>query len=168
MPPRPKRFKPSDPEFHRADWPFYWIAMVNTLYTQKMERALRSVDCDLPTYRVLAILQEQGTSSVSDIALHSVAKLSTTTKIVYRMKADGLVLTSTSETDGRVTLVAMTDAGRTALGRVRDATFGLFERSFDGLTPAKLEKLNESLRLVFRNLNGGDHPTLGDFDAEGA
>jgi len=161
MPPRSsRRTSPSDPEFHRADWPFYWIARVNTLYSQEMERALKAVDCDIPTYRVLAILREQGVCSVSDIAQHAVAKLSTTTKIVYRMKADDLVSTATSETDGRVTMVALTDAGRVALGRVKDATHGLFERSFDGLTPAKLERLNESLRVVFRNLNGGDHPLL--------
>ncbi|WP_084461379.1 MarR family winged helix-turn-helix transcriptional regulator [Curvibacter gracilis] len=133
---------------------------MNTLYTQEIERVLKAVDCDVPTYRVLAILQEQGVSSVSDIAVHAVGKLSTTTKIVYRMKAEGLVSTETSKTDGRVTMVSLTDAGRVALGRVKDATHGLFERSFDGLTPAKIERLNESLRIVFRNLNGGDHPIL--------
>lgn len=161
-----KRLNPSDPDFHRADWPFYWIARVNTLYVQEMERALKAVDCDIPTYRVLAILQEQGVSSVSDIALHAVAKLSTITKIVYRMKAEDLVSTSTSETDGRVTLVSMTDAGRIAVGRIKDATHGLFERGLDGLTPAKLEKLNESLRVVFRNLNGGDHPILDAVESD--
>ena len=109
---------------------------------------------------MLGILQGQGVSSVSDIAVHAVGKLSTTTKIVYRMKAEGLVSTETSKTDGRVTMVSLTDAGRVALGRVKDATHGLFERSFDGLTPAKIERLNESLRIVFRNLNGGDHPIL--------
>lgn len=155
-----KRINPPDPAFHRADWPFYWIVRVNTLYSQEMERVLKAVDCDIPTYRVLAILQEQGVSSISDISVHAVAKLSTTTKIVYRMKAEGLVSTATSEVDGRVTMVSLTDAGRAALGRVKDATHGLFERSFDGLTPAKLEKLNESLRTLFRNLHGGDHPIL--------
>lgn len=152
-------------EFHRADWPFYWIARVNTLYTQEMERALKVVNCDVSTWRVLAILQEQGVSSVSDISLHAVAKLSTVTKIVYRMKADGLVETSTSETDGRVTMVALTDEGHKLLQRVKDATYSLFERSFDGLTPLKLEKLNELLKVVFRNLNGGDHPILEPTDS---
>ncbi len=160
-----KRLDPSDPEFHRADWPFYWIARVNTLYLKEMERALKAVDCDIPTYRVLAILQEQGVSSVSDIAVHAVGKLSTITKIVYRMKAEGLVSTATSETDGRVTMVALTDAGRVMLGRIKDATHGLFDRGLDGLTPARIEKLNEALRILFRNLHGGDHPILDALDS---
>lgn len=163
-----KRFNPSGPEFHRADWPFYWIARVNTLYTQEMERALKVVNCDLSTWRVLAILHEQGVSSVSDIAVHAVAKLSTTTKIVYRMKADDLVTTATSQDDGRVTMVTITEAGLQQLQRVSDATHGLFERSFDGLTPLRLEKLNESLRVVFRNLHGGDHPILETPESSGS
>lgn len=159
------KIKLSSSAFHRADWPFYWIARVNALYTQEMERALKAVNCDISTWRVLAILQEQGVSSVSDIAVHAVSKLSTTTKIVYRMKADDLVSTFTSETDGRVTMVVLTEAGDLLLQRVKDATYRLFERSFDGLTSAKMEKLNESLKLVFRNLNGGDHPILATADA---
>lgn len=152
----------SEHQFHRADWPFYWIARVNALYTQEMERVLKVVNCDISTWRVLAILQEQGVSSVSDIALHSVSKLSTTTKIVYRMKADGLVSTSASTQDGRVTLVELTPAGFQQLQRVADATHGLFQRSFDGLTPARVAKLNELLKQVFRNLHGGDHPILDE------
>lgn len=150
----PKRLRSSISEFHRADWPYYWIARINTLYMQELERALKSVDCDVPTWRVLAILQEQGVSSVSDIAVHAVAKLSTMTKTVYRMKADNLVETFTSESDGRVTMVQLTEAGRLQLLRVKDATHGLFERSFDGLTPGKLEKLNQSLQQIFQNLSG--------------
>ncbi|MEG1769561.1 MAG: MarR family transcriptional regulator [Comamonas sp.] len=135
---------------------------MNALYTHEMERVLKVVNCDLSTWRVLAILQEQGVSSVSDIAVHSVSKLSTTTKIVYRMKADGLVTTSVSAEDGRVTLVELTPAGCQQLQRVADATHGLFQRSFDGLTPARVVKLNELLKQVFRNLHGGDHPILDE------
>lgn len=163
MAPRfPKEVVSSINEFYRADWPFYWIARVNALYTHEMERVLRVVDSDISTWRVLAILQEQGISSMSDIAVHSVAKLSTTTKIVYRMKADGLVTTSASREDGRVTLVDLTPAGHQQLQRVADASHGLFQRSFDGLTPARVVKLNELLRQIFRNLHGGDHPILDD------
>lgn len=162
----PRRLRSSISEFHRADWPYYWIARINTLYTQELERALKSVDCDVPTWRVLAILHEQGVSSVSDIAVHAVAKLSTMTKTVYRMKADDLLITFTSENDGRVTMVDLTEAGRMRLLRVKDATHGLFERSFDGLTPAKLEKLNHSLQQIFQNLSGVNSVLLDPLNAK--
>lgn len=162
----PRRLRSSISEFHRADWPYYWIARINTLYTQELERALKSVDCDVPTWRVLAILDEQGVSSMSDIAVHAVAKLSTMTKTVYRMKADDLLITFTSENDGRVTMVDLTEAGRMRLLRVKDATHGLFERSFDRLTPAKLEKLNHSLQQIFQNLSGVNSVLLDPLNAK--
>lgn len=142
----------SEHQFHRADWPFYWIARVNALYTQEMERVLKVVNCDISTWRVLAILQEQGVSSVSDIALHSVSKLSTTTKIVYRMKADGLVETNTSASDGRVTQVSLTDLGRHTIEEIQHGTSDIFRTSFKGLTEAQITKLNGTLEKIFNNL----------------
>jgi DNA-binding MarR family transcriptional regulator len=150
--PKPNRFKPTSPDFHKEDFPFYWIARVHALYALDMERALKAVDCDIPTWRVLAILSDQGTTSVSDIATHAIAKLSTVTKIVYRMKAEGLVTTATAAHDGRVTEVTLTPAGAQAMQRVNDATSGLFTRSFAGLTPSKVMKLNELLKILFHNL----------------
>ena len=149
----PGQHSPSSPDFHREDFPFYWVARVNGLYSMEMERALKAVDCDIPTWRVLAILQQQGSSSVTEIATHAVAKLSTVTRIVYRMKADGLVTTATSSQDGRVTEVALTPDGERAMQRVKDATHNIFERSFKGLTPAKIAKLNELLKILFSNLS---------------
>lgn len=61
---------------------------------------------DIPRWRILFILKENGESSISEISIHAIAKLSTITKIVYRMKADGLVETNTSASDGRVTQVS--------------------------------------------------------------
>lgn len=147
-------YHPSRPDFHKEEFPFYWIARVHARYTMDMERALKPVGRDIPTWRVLAILTEQGTSSISDIATHAVAKLSTITKIVYRMKAEGLVTVATAAHDGRVTEVSLTDAGSHAMQRINDATYSLLDRSFAGLTPAKVAKLNELLKVLLDNLEG--------------
>lgn len=147
-----RHHSPSDKDFHKEDLPFYWVARIHTLYAAEMERALKTVGSDIPTWRVLAILQDQGRSSMSEIATHAIAKLPTITKLVYRMEAEGLVATSTSASDARVTEVDLTKAGRYALQRAKDATGTLFHRCFDNIPPSKLEKLNELLRLLFDNL----------------
>jgi DNA-binding MarR family transcriptional regulator len=149
-----RSYNPSTaPDFHREEFPFYWIARVYGMYTVQMEEALKTVDFDIPTWRVLAILHEQGTTSVSNIATHAIAKLSTVTRIVYRMKDDGLVTTATAAHDGRVTEVSITDAGEKAMQRLKDTTQHLFARSFRGLTPAKIKKLNELLSEIFQNIS---------------
>jgi len=114
---------------------------------------LRKVGADLPTWRILFILHENGTSSMSDISLHAVVKLPTITKIVYRLQERGLVLTSTSASDGRVTEVSLTPAGEEMLSRMRKATENIFLKGYAGLTPPKIERLNKMLMQVFDNLS---------------
>ncbi|AZV92725.1 MarR family winged helix-turn-helix transcriptional regulator [Kerstersia gyiorum] len=150
---RVSRFNPVSEEFVKEDFPFYWVARLNNLYVQRMEKALRKVGADVPTWRVLFILKENGTSSMSEIALHAVAKLSTITKIVYRMKADGLVDTMTSAQDGRVTIVALTERGQQMITEMRDATAQVFAQGFSGLSSVKIARLNQMLEQMFNNLH---------------
>lgn len=142
----------ADPGFHKEDFPFYWIARINAVYSREMEQVLKTVGLDVTTWRVLAILSDQGACSMSEVATHAVGKLPTITKIVYRMQDEGLVATRTADHDARVTEVQITDAGHAALQRAIDATGGLFRRCFDSIPPGKLERLNELLRQLMDNL----------------
>ena len=90
---------------------------------------------------------------MSEISLHAIAKLSTVTKMIYRMKAEGLVDTATSEQDARVTVVTLTEQGREAIERGQLATRHIFQRSFEGLTPTQIRRLNESLHQILDNLS---------------
>lgn len=147
------RFNPASPEFSKEEFPFYWLARVHGVYTLEMEKALKPLGLDIPTWRTLMIVKEREFTSMSEIALHAIAKLSTVTKTVYRMKAEGLVETATSDQDARVTLVSITDRGREALDRGQLATRHIFQRSFHGLTPLQIRKLNESLHQILDNLS---------------
>lgn len=143
---------PASDDFRKEDFPFYWLARVHGRYTQNMERLLKKIDLDLPRWRVLWILNENGESSMSEISTHAIAKLSTITKIVYRMKDDGLVQTAPNPDDGRVTQVRITDAGLHMIERMQDITHEFFQRSFKGLTEAQVQRLNRMLEVVFHNL----------------
>jgi len=149
---RRSRYDPASEDFRKEEFPFYWLARVHGRYTQTMERLLKKVDLDVPRWRVLWILAENGESSISEISTHAIAKLSTITKIVYRMKDDGLVDTGTSAEDGRVTQVRITEAGHAAIARMQGITGELFKRSFAGLTEAQIQRLNRLLETVFHNL----------------
>jgi DNA-binding MarR family transcriptional regulator len=79
--------------------------------------------------------------------------LSTITKIVYRMKDDGLVDTRQSDVDGRVTQVSITEQGRQAYFAMHEVTAELFHAGFKGLTEAQIRKLNQILATMFDNLS---------------
>lgn len=149
---RHSRYDPSSEDFCKEDFPFYWLARVHGQYTQNMERLLKKVDLDVARWRVLWILNQNGQSSISEISTHAIAKLSTITKIVYRMKEDGLIDTAQSTEDGRVTQVFITPLGLATIERMQGVTSELFKRSFAGLTESQVERLNRTLETVFHNL----------------
>lgn len=148
-----RRYIPSSEEFRYEEFPFYWLARVQGIYMQHMEKALKKVGTDIPSWRVLFILKTHGKSSISEISTHAIVKLSTMTRIVYRMKAEGLVDTSTHAEDGRVTEVTITPVGLDLVQRIQEGTERLFARSFDGLSEAQIAKLNATLEQIHANLS---------------
>jgi DNA-binding MarR family transcriptional regulator len=147
-----RRYIPSSEEFCYEEFPFYWLARVQGIYTQQLEKALKKIGTDIPTWRVLFILKEQGKCSVSEISIHAIAKLSTVTRIVYRMKAEGLIETNTHADDGRVTEVSVTEKGQNLLAQAQRSTEKIFARSFDNLSEGQLQKLNQTLEQLYKNL----------------
>ncbi|NVK43809.1 MAG: MarR family transcriptional regulator [Oceanospirillaceae bacterium] len=145
-------YDPLSENFHRQEFPFYWIARVNALYTQEMERVLKRIDMDVPRWRIMMILMEQDRISISEIAEQAVAKLPTITKILYRMRDQGLIELSTSSSDGRVTLVTMTEPGRERLEMVRESLSGIFKRCFQGLTSTQIKRLNGLMEQLQDNI----------------
>ena len=105
------RSRPDEYEFNFRDWPFYWLARVDRQYHSVLERVLARISLDIPSWRVLMILHSIGTASVSEIAEHSIVKLSTMTKIIQRMEAEGFVSSAPAEHDRRVTMVTITAKG---------------------------------------------------------
>lgn len=146
------RFNPGSDEFEKEEFPFYWLARVHGRYTLAMEKALKKIGLDIPRWRVLFILKQEGVSSITEIAEHAVAKLPTITRIIYRMKDDGLVDTRARSDDGRVTEVIITDAGQQAIEAIQVVTEDLFRQSFKGITDAQISRLNRMLELLFNNL----------------
>lgn len=89
---------------------------------------------------------------MSDISMHTVAKLSTLTKVTYKMKEDGLVSIAPSARDGRVTEVELTQLGKQRLDEARKLTHRLVERAFDGLSSDEVRALSQTLSKIFGNL----------------
>jgi DNA-binding MarR family transcriptional regulator len=138
--------------FTFRNWPFYWLARADGRYLQAMEMELQPLGLDVPRWRVLMTLHEDKCLSVSEIAGYAIIKLSTMTKIVQRMQADGLVVCRASSADRRVTEVLLTDAGYEAGRRAWQAADRVYKRAFRSMTPRRIRLLNEMLQEVSENL----------------
>ncbi|MEX9251445.1 MarR family winged helix-turn-helix transcriptional regulator [Pseudenterobacter timonensis] len=143
----------SAPGFHREDFPFYWIVNVHARYMQIMEISLKKAQLDVSGFRVLMVTHQYGKASISQIAEYAMAKMPTVTKIVGRLREDGLVTTASSEHDARVTEVMLTDAGRQKVEEAMAQASKVFEKGFKGMTSSQVAKMNLSLSKVLDNLN---------------
>ncbi|BBQ83539.1 MULTISPECIES: MarR family winged helix-turn-helix transcriptional regulator [Enterobacteriaceae] len=139
--------------FHREEFPFYWIVNVYARYTQTVELALKKVALDVSRFRVLMITHQYGQASISQIAEYALAKMPTVTKIVGRLRDDGLVVTASSPSDARVTMVMLTEAGQQKVAEAMPLVGKIFDKGFKGMSPGQVEKMNQSLAKVLDNLN---------------
>ena len=156
-----QRANPATAGFRLEHSPFYWLTRVSGRYLLQMERHLKAIGMDVPRWRVLMILAEDEPATITTLSERSVVKLATMTRIVQRMVADALVTTEGSLTDGRVTRVRMTPAGRDALARVRAEGSRVFAATFDRTQASEVEELVAQLHRLFDRLNGLPLPVAG-------
>ena len=140
------------PTHVKAEWPFYWISQINAIYAEVLDRRIKPLGIDIPRWRAMISLYEDQFLSVSEIAEFSAQKLNTTTKVVQRMQADGLVRTRVRPTDGRVTEVCLTEKGdelrKAALKEARQ----IFDLTFADTPPEVIETLNATLKDITAKL----------------
>lgn len=144
--------RPSSEAFELDEFPFYWIARVNARYALEMEKTLKPMNMDISRWRVAMLLNVHGEMSISDIAEQALGKLPTITKIVYRMRDEGLVAVFPSDMDGRVTLVRLTELGYENVTYVFANTQDVFKKAFKGFSEPQVRKVNKLLGKLFDNL----------------
>ncbi|MEQ1410417.1 MarR family winged helix-turn-helix transcriptional regulator [Acinetobacter indicus] len=147
------KFLPSSEDFNIEQFPYYWVTQVHAQYVLNVDHALKKYGLDNSRRRILIALKAKPNASVSDLSDMVVSKMSTTTKIVYRLKEEGLVETYSCEDDARITRVILTDQGHAMTEKINDLTGVVLEQSFEGLTPLQIEKMMDSLRHIFNNLS---------------
>ncbi|MFH7767045.1 MarR family winged helix-turn-helix transcriptional regulator [Acinetobacter sp. BSP-28] len=147
------KFLPSAENFNLENFPFYWVTQVHAQYVQNVDHALKKYGVDNSRRRILLALKAKPHASVSDLSEMVVSKMSTTTKIVYRLKDEGLVETYSCQDDARITRVVLTEKGNQMAQKINDLSNVVLEQSFEGLTPLQIEKMMESLQHIFKNLS---------------
>ncbi|AXV18157.1 MarR family transcriptional regulator (plasmid) [Neorhizobium sp. SOG26] len=140
------------PFSRKTDWPYYWVTRVSARYINEMEKLLKPAGLDVPRWRVLSSLREHSPLGVSEISDYCILKLNTTTKIVQRMVADGLVTTRSSPQDARVTEVSLTKKGEEAAIRASHFAEMVFDRTFADFKPDEIAQMNQLLKRLFEKL----------------
>lgn len=146
-------YLPTDSNFDINNFPFYWIARLDALYAQEMDKTLKKIGMDIARWRVCMLLKVHKKLHVSEIAQHAVSKIPTMTKIVQRMEAEGLVTAHKEKTDARIKVISLTEEGYKKIAIVLTTTKPLFKDAFEGLSNEEVFQLNISISKILNNLN---------------
>ena len=134
------KFFPNHDEFNLDNFPYYWITQVYGLYVAKMDNSLKKYGLDNSRRRILLAAYLYPNASVSDLSEMTLIKISTTTKILIRLREENLIETMLCPDDNRVTRVKLTQQGEEMVKKINEMTVVLFEDSFKGLKPSKVRK----------------------------
>jgi len=139
--------------FNRREWVFYWVTLLAAKYEQKLEIHLKKEGLDIPSWRVLMLMDPDKPRSVSFLANQSITKQSTMTRIVYRMRDRGLVTIESSKEDGRVSVVSPSEKGLSLRSKAWKVVQKSTDETFKGMNDKKIDTLNKSLSMIFDRLD---------------
>jgi DNA-binding MarR family transcriptional regulator len=110
-----------------------------------------------PGHKLLLLeLEAAGASTQAQLAIASGYEPPTITLSVRQLEAAGLVARRQSPTDGRATIVELTDAGRELLPKLKEAWRHMAEQTVAGLTTVSFEQLTAVLADLAASLSAGD------------
>jgi DNA-binding MarR family transcriptional regulator len=121
-----------------------WTATVEALYeiTRFAVRQLQTPgQISLSAAGTLAALESSGPSRLTDLASREGITQPSMTAMVSRLERQGLVERRHDPSDGRIVLVAITDAGKDTLRRRRAGLVAFLSGLMSGLDPAEQQAL---------------------------
>ncbi len=143
---------PGSPAFQLDQYPFYLLNRAVGRYTIVIEARLRTIDLDIPNWRVLMVLGERAPRSIGQLAEACVINLSTMMRIIGRMKRAGLVTSTPSPTDARVTEVFLTTLGEAKLNEARAITAPIYQAVIEGFSARDFDQMIRHLGRLHDNL----------------
>lgn len=143
---------PGQKAFEIHSWPFYHLARLTALYTQRMDASLKPLGIDVPRWRVLAILEKNGTSTVTQLSGEAVSKISTMAKIVQRMIAEGLVTAQPSVEDARSIDVTISQQGRAVFEIVQEKVSRIGRQALHDVSQKEVHLFNDLCARLYANL----------------
>lgn len=143
---------PGSAAFQLDQYPFYLLNRAVSRYNILIEARLRTIDLDIPNWRVLMVLGERAPRSIGQIAEACVINLSTMMRIIGRMKGAGLVTSTPSPTDARVTQVFLTALGISKLEDARAITAPIYQAVIKGFSPRDFDQMIRHLGRLHDNL----------------
>ncbi len=137
------------------------VARLNRMATQQSDLPLPYAQA-----RLLAQVEQQGASRISELAAADHCSQPTMTTQVQRLEAAGYVERRSDPTDARAVLVSVTPAGAAVLTRTRAARAAVVVPHLERLTPERLATLADAVDILRDLLQDVQHLSQNPTTAE--
>jgi MarR family transcriptional regulator, organic hydroperoxide resistance regulator len=134
------------------------ISAVARLHRQHAGALLHRLGLSAGQELLLMLLWEKEPRTQAELTREMAIEPPTTSKMISRMAAAGLIVRNQSESDRRNVLVTLTKAGRALEGPVNAAWRTLEEDTVGALTPAEQDTLLDLLGRVLESLAAKRRP----------
>ena len=137
--------------------PYLLNRIVNRLNSD-LTADLKTVGVPLPFYRVLAVLAAGRGTTVNELSVYTITGQSTLSKALDRMEAAGLVRRETSEEDGRVVNITMTDKGWETYRLALPIALRHYDRAVADLGEVGKGRMLKGLRQILDTVRASSFP----------
>ena len=144
---------PDHPDFILDDYPLYNLNRTSATYIAAMSEALKALNMDQPSWRVLMLLGDKNPSTVGELSRRSVTKISTITRILMRMEKEGLVKRKPYPKDNRVIEVFILEKGEKISAELRGLANDVYQNAFEGIDEEDIRSFTKILMKVRQNLS---------------
>jgi len=141
-------------EGYRLSTSFPYLARrVGARIGELFELAAAPLGIDVPTYRVLAALREQGGQRLGDLSKATVIPLPTLSRLVGTMSQAGLVTRDRPESNGRIVAINLLPQGRMLVEGLIPVAVRLEQCAVAGMAAEEIARLKAQLAKSFKNLD---------------
>lgn len=130
------------------------LSRLSRLVDAELRATFAGHGLDSASFDVLATLRRAGPLTPTELMASSMVTSGAVTQRVDRLVGRGLVSRVRNDSDGRSTVVALTDDGRALVDRALPDHLATEERVLTALDPAQRAALAETLRTLLRSLGG--------------
>lgn len=139
-----------------------WLRLLtctNLLEAEVRQRLKQAADTTLPRFDILAQLERAGgPMSMGDLSRHLMVSNGNVTGLIDRLAREGLVERTASETDRRVQMVTLTDAGRAFFAEIAGEHRRWIGQMMAGLSNTEMTTLYDLLARLKESILSAETP----------
>lgn len=139
-----------------ANYAPYLLNRIMGLYNASLRDEMRDLGLTVPKMRALAVLSVFDAMIIRDLAAYAVVEQSTLSRALDGLEADGLVRREMAASDGRATLVSLTEDGHAAFDRLWPHMARAHERLFFGISEDRRRAFVATLQVMLANFPRDD------------